>query len=328
MTDLVPDTAVMPAGYDPTAPDASRHTYAKAMLAEAHSLVDGVHRFVVLVAAIKDQNLFALLGPGYKTFDAFVQSEFGVSRSTGNRWVTQGHALLELVETTEPAESDNGVPTRPTGPAISQREAVRRATGDQVPVTLDPIPTPMVPDPEPLGAEPTPPAPTRPDEPPSIPSEPSVEPVEPVAPAEPNWGLTAEGWEASARVPTEVVEPDEPLAGRIPGGGRNPGPQRQAKILARRAMNEIMTAIDKLGVGGIEALAAVATPAERRTFGSLVVACGTAAEAKRAQDVIPTSATAADEAAPVGACLHPVGQRYGSGRNARCAVCGEKVLAK
>jgi hypothetical protein len=155
-TDIATTGPIMPAGYDPESPDANAEAYATAMLAEAKSLYDSAERFAVLIATIKNHKLYQQLG--YDHWQDFVDREFGVSRSTGNRWVSHGEAILALQEGDEGPENTNGqvsasrdaghsglgVPERPTGPRISQRAATRRhVTLDQPPTTIDPSPEPL-----------------------------------------------------------------------------------------------------------------------------------------------------------------------------------------
>ena len=129
---------IMPKGYDPDGPNASREEYARLMAAEARELYSSIERFVVIFATIRDQNLHVLLG--YKTINEFAHEEYGVSKATAHRWVEQGRAIAEL----GPAEAQVGLapredhpdssgrtltaPVRVTDEArLSQREAARRA---------------------------------------------------------------------------------------------------------------------------------------------------------------------------------------------------------
>ena len=138
MTDLAQTEAIIPAGYDPDGPDASRENYALALAAEARTLYSKVERFYVVFATIRDQQLFKLLG--YNTIHDFALGEYGVSPSTAQRWVVTGRAIAEI----DGGESSNGVvelgraPSHTGNPTVplqrvtdearlSQREAARLA---------------------------------------------------------------------------------------------------------------------------------------------------------------------------------------------------------
>lgn len=138
MTDLAVTEAIIPEGYDPDGPDASRENYARALAAEAQKLYSKVERFYVVFATIRDQQLFKLLG--YNTIRDFALEEYGASPATAQRWVVTGRAIAEI----DSGESSNGVvelgraPTHTGNPTVplqrvtdearlSQREAARLA---------------------------------------------------------------------------------------------------------------------------------------------------------------------------------------------------------
>jgi hypothetical protein len=127
MTDLATTEAIIPEGYDPNGPDASRENYARALAAEARGLYREVERFYVLFATIRDQRLFQLLG--YSTIQEFALKEYNVSPATAQRWIVTGRAIAEI----EPVPKGL-LPTNPNLPPrisdearISQREAARLA---------------------------------------------------------------------------------------------------------------------------------------------------------------------------------------------------------
>lgn len=138
---LATTEVIIPEGYDPDGPNASRLNYARALAAEAQKLFSATERFVVVFATIRDQQLYQLLG--YASIRDFAFKEYGVSHSTAQRWVVQGRAISEIDE----GESTNGlvewgVPSKHSGnPAplervtddarLSQREAARLAKAEK-----------------------------------------------------------------------------------------------------------------------------------------------------------------------------------------------------
>lgn len=137
------------------------------MLEEAKSLASSFDRFLKLMATIKNEKLYDLLG--YKTFDKFTLNEFSVSRMTALTWVNQGNALLALPAATgdEGAGStvsralQNGLEIdRPSRASISGREANRLARRKKPPIVVDfvevPVTEPEVISPDPVPASPAP----------------------------------------------------------------------------------------------------------------------------------------------------------------------------
>lgn len=219
-------TAVVPANWDPDAPEAARHEFAKAMLDEAKGLWNGsVERFVVLMATIRSNHLYKLLG--FATFDGLVRAEFGVSPATGKRWVAQGNELLAAAPEPKaigPATNGLGV-SRPNEPArISQRQAAKAQAERREPKAepqKDEAPPPA---PEAEAPKPTPaPKPARAHQP---------APEEPPAPAD-KW---------------EDPEPPAPV-------------QATARVVLRESLTTLLAFL--AAVDAAE-MASVATEAERR----------------------------------------------------------------
>lgn len=126
---------IMPKGYDPDGPNASREEYARLLAAEARQLYSSIERFVVIFATIRDQRLYQMLG--YATIQEFAFKEYGVSQATAQRWVVQGRAIAEIDQGdgSSVGLSREARPSNPTVPLqrvtdearLSQREAARQA---------------------------------------------------------------------------------------------------------------------------------------------------------------------------------------------------------
>ena len=343
-------TTVLPRGFNPSAPDASRHTYAQALLDEADTHYGSFERFVVLVATIKNEGLYKLLG--FKTFDDLVLKKWGASPATGKRWVVQARELA-----TEGAQKAIGAgetgsrrelidsPLLPERPKpISQREAARRAAARRNPA---PEPAPDTTKSEPATPEDAPRAPRRPQKPPveAPPPAPSAGAVTdegpvPLAPDPPRQSSIPPEIEEAIReteaalseaLPEVVVVPAAKVDEAVRAGTDNPNGKLvipaeavpedweypaartpTSEQVARANLDDLLRFLARFEPAK---LAAVAKQADRE-----------AVQAFAAHFVVtvPARKAARRETAYVDQkdCKHPVNQRIGSG----CGACGKGNL--
>lgn len=246
---------IMPKGYDPDGPNASREEYARLMAAEARELYSSIERFVVIFATIRDQNLHVLLG--YKTITEFAYKEYGVSNATAHRWVVQGRQIAELdsgestdgpVELGRPAPHSGNplVPLqRVTDEArLSQREAARRAKEAQ------------------------------------------TEERRAAQEAQEAARKAAREAEERRRAEIEAAQP-EVLDARPVQHRRQPKPERLARESARETLNRLLSIIETVDDGRV--LVNAATAAERATiaaFGALFARKPISAEVVSEKDCV------------------------------------------
>lgn len=301
-------TTVIPEGYDPNAPDANRHTYAVAVLAEAHANFNAVERFVVLMTTIKSEGLFKLLG--HKTFDDLVLKEFGKSDRTGRRWVEQGNELLALDgpskaitagETrTRASGTDGSISSAdPNQPAsISQRSAAKKAAERRERTKPKPPPGVQPSEPATPGAEP----PGRVARGPRTPPEPSV--PDPSTPGPSDTSTTVS--------PGFSPRPDDGLGdwGEPPVGGRS---RSTAEDVAKANLEDLLRFMGKYRPAE---LAAVATGLQCDAITAFAAHFAPVTIAMRGRRMTR------DVGVDPKDCKHPVNQRIGQG----CGACGKTGL--
>ena len=302
-------TTVMPEGFDPNHPDANRHTYAQALLAEAKTHLGAVERFVVLMATIKNEGLFKLLG--YKTYDAMVIAEFGRSARTGQRWVEQGNALAtgegppKAIGPGQTATraSQNGIGIEPPeAPRISQREAARKARERREATKPEPPPGIQPSEPSTPGAEPPGRVPRGPRKPPpgTTEVEAAVKAVKDADEASPGPGRNGSAPEPSRPDPADEWEYPSP----------SPAAPTEAEV-ARANLTDLLGFMGKLKPAE---LAAVATQADREAI-----------QAFAAHFVVIPARVSRRQAEPgidPKDCKHPINRRIGS----MCGACRQTGL--
>lgn len=210
---------VMPAGYDPQAPDAGRHRRIEMIRAEARAIAPVVGRFAVLMAAVKDEGMYSEWG--FKTYADFMLEEYGLSRSSAYRIADQGRAMIAagpqssitagasvLARGTDGARS--GIARPATKPAISQRSAARSKAGTAIP--------------EPSEAEKIAKASAEAARKRQAAPKPKPERMEPAEPA--------------------TLEPEPPATPGAEPPGRTPQGPRREGLTARQRVDAILEAID------------------------------------------------------------------------------------
>lgn len=247
---------IMPKGYDPDGPNASRESYARAMAAEARDLYSSIERFVVIFATIRDQRLYQLLG--YATITEFAFKEYGVSNATANRWVVQGRAIAEIdagddgssVGLSEQArESNPTVPMqRVTDEArLSQREAARQAQAARE----------------------------------------QSEERRLAREAQEAARKAKREEDERRRAEVEAAEPEVLVARPVQSRGSAPKPERAARMSARDTLNRLLGVIESVDDGRV--LVNAATAAERSTiaaFGALFARKPISAEVVSEKDCV------------------------------------------